>query len=77
MMKKDGNISLFDMMQDPEAKALLMGAGVNAVTGDNGEISYRLSLGGRELALSEEEWIALVGWRILMTHKNAFLELAK
>ena len=76
-MKKDGNVSLFELLQDPEAKARLMSAGGEVVTGSDGKSGYRLSFDGEELILSEEEWIALVGWRILMTHKNAFLELAK
>ena len=32
---------------------------------------------GSAADVTEEDKIALCAWRILMTHKNAFLELAK
>ena len=70
-------ISIDGMTADPRAAlAACEQAGELLVT-DGGKPRFRLVAVGGAADITDEDKIALCAWRILMTHKNAFLELAK
>ena len=70
-------ISIDSMTGDPRAAlAACEQAGELLIT-DGDRPRFRLVAVGGAADVSIEDKIALCAWRILMTHKNAFLELAR
>lgn len=67
------NVSLAEMLWDLSYAEWLLGASITPIEGE----CYRLAYEGKELLIHEDERIALIGWRILYTHRKAFLELAR
>lgn len=66
-----------DLLSDPRAAlARCLQEGELLIT-EGDAPRFRLVAVGSAADVSTEDKIALCAWRILMTHKNAFLELAK
>ena len=70
-------ISIDSMTGDPRAALAACEQAGEVLITEGGTPRFRLVAVGSAADISEEDKIALCAWRILMTHKNAFLELAK